>query len=231
MLGSEQRPLLPAAPTSVGAYPPLVVLAGPPGAGKGTQCRHLVQHLDMVHVSIGDTLRQEVEDGTPLGSRVRACLETGRLVPDCDVSEVVAERLARHRAASAVLLDGFPRTLGQAEMLERIRPSAVGLVVLLVVPLATVFRRLCDRGRADDGDLDVVAERMLSYDRDTRPVLAWYASRGLLAHIDGNAPARDVTARIEGQLDAFGLRCSRAEPAGTTTTARIGSEPTWTGAS
>jgi adenylate kinase len=94
-------------------------------------------------------------------------------------------------------------------MLERIRPSSVGLVVLLVVPLATVFRRLCDRGRADDGDLDVVAERMLSYDRDTRPVLAWYASRGLLAHVDGNGPPRDVTARIEGQLNAFGLRTAR----------------------
>jgi adenylate kinase len=230
-LGSEQRRLLPAGATSVCAYPPLVVLAGPPGAGKGTQCSNLVEHLDMVHVSIGDTLRQEVEDGTPLGSRIRSCLEAGRLVPDCDVSEVVAERLARHRAASAVLLDGFPRTLGQAEMLERIRPSSVGLVVLLVVPLATVHRRLCDRGRADDGDLDVVAERMLAYDRDTRPVLAWYASRGLLAHIDGNAPMREVTARIEGQLDAFGLGCLRVRPAGTTTRARIGSGSTSTAAS
>ena len=185
--------------------PALVVLAGPPGAGKGTQCIQLAQQHGMVHVSIGASLRQEVAAGTPLGSRVRASLESGRLVPDCDVSEIVAERLARHRTASAVLLDGFPRTVQQAELLERLHPDAVGLVVLLVLPLTTVLHRLRGRGRTDDGDPDVVAERMLTYDRDTRPVLAWYASRNLLAHVDANAPPRDVTARITEHLAAFGL--------------------------
>jgi adenylate kinase len=187
------------------AFPRLVVVAGPPGAGKGTQCSELVEQHGMAHVSVGDALRQEVAADTSLGARVRASLESGRLVPDHEVSEVVAERLDRHRAASTVLLDGFPRTIAQAEILERLRPEAVGLVVLLVVPIATILRRLRSRGRTDDGDRDVVAERMLSYDRDTRPVLAWYASRGLLAHVDANAPPRDVTARIEGHLAAFGL--------------------------
>jgi adenylate kinase len=192
---------------SVVAHPPLVVLAGPPGAGKGTQCSQLVEQHGMVHVSIGDALRQEVELETTLGSRVRVWLEAGRLVPDVDVCEVIAERLARHRGASAVLLDGFPRTIGQVEMLERLRPDAVGLVVLLVVPIATIMRRLYSRGRSDDDNPDAVAERMLSYDRDTRPVLAWYASRGLLAHVDANASPQEVTARIQGHLTAFGL-CS-----------------------
>jgi adenylate kinase len=159
----------------------------------------------MAHVSVGDSLRQEVAAGTPLGARVRASLEAGRLVPDREVSEVVAERLDRNRAASALLLDGFPRTIAQAEILERLRPDAVGLVVLLVVPIATILRRLSSRGRSDDVDPDAVAQRVLTYDRDTRPVLAWYASRGLLAHVDANAPQRDVTARIEGHLAAFGL--------------------------
>ncbi len=194
-----------------GASPPLVVLAGPPGAGKGTQCSRLVAQHGMAHVSIGDCLRQQIEAGTPLGERARASLEAGRLVPDRDVAEVVAERLARHRAASAILLDGFPRTVGQAKMLERLRPNAVGLVVLLVVPLATVLKRLSSRSRADDADPDVVAARMFSYDRETRPVLEWYASRGLLVHVDANAPPRNVTDGIARHLAAFGL-CAPPRP-------------------
>jgi adenylate kinase len=191
-------------------YPPLVVLAGPPGAGKGTQCTQLVELHAMAHVSVGDSLRQEVENGTSLGARVRAHIQSGRLVPDLDVSEIVAARLDRHRAARAVLLDGFPRTIGQAEILERLRPNAIGLVVLLVVPIATIMRRLRSRGRADDGDADVVAERLMAYDRDTRPVLDWYADRGLLAHVDANASPRDVTAQIQRHLAAFGV-CSPPE--------------------
>jgi adenylate kinase len=228
LCGGAQPRLLPARPRAprslvnlsqetaddVGTIAPssLVVLAGPPGAGKGTQCSQLVEQHGMVHISLGDALRQEVEHGTALGSRVRDSIETGRLVPDRDVYGVIADRLTRHRTASAVLLDGFPRTIGQAEMLERLRPGAVGLVVLLVLPMATILRRLCSRGRADDGDPDAVAERMLAYDRDTRPVLAWYASRGLLAHVDANASPRDVTARIEGHLAAFGLCAPPAPP-------------------
>ncbi|HTD49377.1 MAG TPA: nucleoside monophosphate kinase [Acidimicrobiia bacterium] len=200
-------PSRPDARTVTSASPPLVVLAGPPGSGKGTQCSRLVDRHGLAHVSIGECLRQEVEAGTSLGVRVRASLEAGRLVPDDDVSEVVSERLARHRAASAILLDGFPRTVGQAQMLEQLRPSAVGLVVLLVVPLTTVLKRLSGRRRADDADPDAVAARLLAYEHQTRPVLDWYASLGLLVHVDASAAPRAVTDRIARHLSAFGL-CS-----------------------
>jgi len=198
-------PSRPQAAAAISASPPLVVLAGRPGAGKGTQCSRLVDRHGMAHVSIGDCLREAVEAGIPLGARIRSSLEAGRLVPDQDVSEVVAERLARHRSASAILLDGFPRTVGQAQMLDRLRPSAVGLVVLLVVPRATVLKRLSGRRRGDDADPDVVATRLLSYEHQTKPVLDWYASRGLLVHVDANAPPRDVTDGISRHLAAFGL--------------------------
>ena len=211
-LGHEARPFL-SEPTGAVALPALIVLAGPPGAGKGTQCIELAQQHGMAHVSIGALLRQEIAGGTALGSRVRAALDAGRLAPDGDVSEIVSERLAQHRTASAVLLDGFPRTIQQAELLEELRPNAVGLVVLLVLPMAAVLQRLRGRGRADDGDREVVAERMLTYDRDTKPVLAWYADRGLVAHVDAHASPRDVTTRITAHLAAFGL-CTPPPPSG-----------------
>jgi adenylate kinase len=188
------------------------VLAGPPGAGKGTQCSQLAQQHGMAHISIGDTLRQEVTHGTPLGSRIRASLETGRLVPDHDMSEVIAAQLAQHRAAPAVLLDGFPRTLGQAQILEQLRPRAVELVILLVVPLATLLQRLSDRSRPDDTDPNVITERLLAYDRDTKPVLDWYANRGLLTHVDATAPPHDVTTRIARHLTTIGLHTPLAQP-------------------
>lgn len=191
-------------PRAAMAASPLVVLAGPPGAGKGTQCNQLAERHGMVHVSIGEVLRQEVANSTSLGLEICAFLEAGKLVPDAPVSAVVAERLALHRA-STVLLDGFPRTVRQAEMLEEFRPDAVRLVVLLVLPIATVFRRLCTRGRADDNDPQAVTRRLLAYDRDTKPAFDLYASRGLLVHVDASAPIHEVTARIEVHLAALGL--------------------------
>jgi len=185
--------------------PRLVVIAGPPGAGKGTQCSQLATLPGVVHISIGESLRREIAIGSPIGTRVHACVEAGRLVPDVDVFELIASRLVRHRTASAVLLDGFPRTIGQAEMLERLRPRAVGLVILLELPLGPALQRLRARERADDTDPNVVAERILSYARDTKPVLDWYASRGLLAPIDASAAPHRVTERITEHLAAFGL--------------------------
>ena len=147
---------------------------------------------------MGDALREEIDRCTPLGHEVRAFLEAGELVPDRCVFELIGARLARQRAP-VVLLDGFPRTLKQAEALERLQPGAVVLAVLLAVPLATVLERLRSRGRADDRE-HVLRERLASFDRDTTPMLAWYRKGGSLISIDANQPQGDVTSALEAVL-------------------------------
>ena len=181
------------------ACPPLVVIAGPPGAGKGTQCRRIGERLGLGHLSIGDELRQEAALGTPLGVRVREHLAAGRLVDDREVLAVVFDRLARHIGGPAILLDGFPRTLGQAHALDDLHPGSVVLVVLLGLPSLTIRGRLRSRNRADDRH-DVLTERLLSYERDTKPMLDWYSSQGALVHVDASLTPDDVTSRIEGHL-------------------------------
>jgi adenylate kinase len=176
----------------------LVVVAGLPGAGKGTQCAQIAADLRVAHFSLGDALRDDVARGTPLGLQVRAFLETGRLVPDRLVLEAIHARLARERAP-LVLLDGFPRTVLQAEALERALPGAVSLAVLLAVPLATVRKRLLSRGRADDAEV-ALRERVASFERDTKPMLDWYERHGSLVVVDADRPRRDVTVAVEALL-------------------------------
>jgi adenylate kinase len=174
------------------------VVAGRPGAGKGTLCAQIARDLGVAHFSLGHALRQEIDHCTPLGLQVHAFLEAGRLVPDHLVFELIGARLA-HPCAPVVLLDGFPRTLGQAETLEQMQPGAVRLAILLTVPLATVLERLASRGRDDDED-DALCERLSSFERDTWPMLAWYDWRGYLVAVDGDQPQADVTIAAEALL-------------------------------
>jgi adenylate kinase len=178
--------------------PALVVVAGRPGSGTGTQCTRIATDLRVAHFSLGDALREEIDRCTPLGHEVRAFLEAGQLVPDHRVFEVIEARLARQRAP-VVLLDGFPRTLRQAEAFERLQPGAVVLTVHLAVPLSTALERLRSRGRADDREL-VLRDRLSSFDRETTPMLAWYRKRGSLVSIDANQPQGHVTSAVEAVL-------------------------------
>ena len=130
----------------------LVVVAGRPGSGKGTQCTRIATDLRVAHLSLGDALREEIDRCTPLGHEVRAFLEAGQLVPDRCVFELIGARLERH-CSPVVLLDGFPRSVRQAEALERLQPGAVVLAVLLAVPLATVLERLRSRDARTIGSM------------------------------------------------------------------------------
>jgi adenylate kinase len=182
--------------------PALIVVAGRPGAGKGTLCAQIARDLGAAHFSLDHALRQEVDHCTPLGLQVRPFLEAGRLVPDHLVFELIRARLA-DPCAPVVLLDGFPRTLRQAETLEQMQPGAVRLAIFLTVRLATVLERLESRGRDDDED-DALYERLSSFERDTWPMLAWYDGRGCLVAVDGDQPQDDVTIAAEELLASRG---------------------------
>ena len=180
-----------------------VVLLGPPGAGKGTQAQVLCQHLGVPAISTGDMLREAVAEGTPLGNKVQGIMASGALVDDALMADVVRDRLAKADAGRGFLLDGYPRTLPQAETLAGILRDAgrnLDAVLLVDVPEDELVRRTLLRGRGDDKE-DVIRERLRVYREKTAPLIGYYRERGLLREIDGNRPIEDVTA---GMLGLFG---------------------------
>lgn len=177
-----------------------VVLLGPPGAGKGTQGQVLCRHLSVPAISTGDMLREAVAEGTPLGNKVQGIMASGLLVDDATMADVVRDRLAKPDAGRGYLLDGYPRTLPQAETLAGILREAgqeLDAVLLVEVPEDELVRRALLRGRADDSE-EVIRERLRVYRDKTAPLIGYYRERGLLREIDGNRPIEDVTAQMLG---------------------------------
>ena len=172
-----------------------LILIGPPGAGKGTQAVRLRDELGLVHLSTGDLLRDHMARATELGARVTRFMDSGRLVPDGLVTELLLSELPRSR----FLLDGFPRTPTQADALAAVRD--VSAVVLLDVPDAAVIDRLAGRGREDDG-AEIVAERLRVYHEQTEPLIDYYAALGLLRRVDGSGAPDEVFAAVLDALEA-----------------------------
>jgi adenylate kinase len=182
---------------------PRLVLLGPPGAGKGTQGALLVSRLGVPAVSTGEMLRAAVASDSVLGRRVKGIMDSGALVDDATMAEVVRERLGRPDARRGFLLDGYPRTLAQAETLEEILAAAgerLDAVLLVEVPEEELVRRVVARQRPDDRE-DVVRERLRVYREKTAPLIGYYKGLGLLREVDGNRPVAEVTARLLGALD------------------------------
>ncbi len=179
-----------------------LLLLGPPGAGKGTQAKLLATALGIPHISTGDMLRAAVAAGSDLGERVQAIMAAGELVTDDLMIEVVEDRLGQDDARCGYLLDGFPRTLPQAESLP---DGALDAVVLLEVPDGEVVARLLARaeaeGRADDTE-DVIVRRLEVYRSQTEPLVEYYEDRKMLAGVDGLGAVDDVLARIVMALAA-----------------------------
>jgi adenylate kinase len=186
----------------------ITILFGPPGGGKGTQAEHIAARLGVPHVSTGDMLRDEAAKGTPLGNEVAPIMAAGNLVPDELVVRVIEARLAAPDASRGAILDGFPRTVPQAEALDamlRRRGRQVDLVLCLDVPEPVLVERLLGRAREegrDDDNLDTIGTRLEVYRRETTPVLDHYRRAGVRVEtVDGDAPIDEVTRRVYQAID------------------------------
>ena len=180
-----------------------LIVLGRQGAGKGTQCARLAERYGVPHISTGDMLRQAVEEATPLGLEAKALMDAGDLVPDAVMQGIVAERLDRPDAVEhGFLLDGFPRTVGQAEALEAMTDDEfIHLAVNIDVPEDIVLERMLGRGREDD-TVDAIRRRLDLYEAETAPLLAWFGDRYLLATIDGVGTEDEVATRLFAAIDA-----------------------------
>jgi adenylate kinase len=183
-----------------------LLLLGPPGAGKGTQARLLVERLGIPQISTGDMLRAAVAAGTDVGRRANAVMERGELVPDEIVIAVAEERLCAPDARRGFVLDGFPRTPAQARALDRILVAAgtpLERCVALRIDEEQLVRRLLRRaeieGRSDDNEA-AIRTRMEVYERQTRPLVDYYRERRLLREIDGDGSVDEVAKRVEEAL-------------------------------
>ena len=177
-----------------------LVIFGRQGAGKGTQCVRLVEEFGVIHISTGDMLRSAVAAGTEMGLKAKAVMDAGDLVGDDIINGIVRERLAEDDvAASGFVLDGYPRTAAQAEALVMVLGErSLHAAVDLDVPVEEVTARMKARARADDTE-EGIARRLSLYEQETRPVLNWFAERGLLITVDGLGEETEITGRL---LDA-----------------------------
>lgn len=180
-----------------------LLLLGPPGAGKGTQAQRLVEKLGVPQISTGDMLRAAVAAGSEVGRQAQAIMERGDLVSDEIVVAVARERLGAGDARGGFVLDGFPRTLGQARALDRIladQGARLERCIALVVDEEAVVARLLKRaeieGRSDD-NAETIRQRMKVYREQTEPLVAHYRALGVLAEVDGMGSVEEVSERIQ----------------------------------
>jgi adenylate kinase len=186
-----------------------LILLGPPGAGKGTQAERLVKEHGIPQLSTGDMLRAAVAAGTPVGLRAKSVMESGGLVSDEIVVGIIADRIEQSDAKKGFILDGFPRTVAQADALEAML-SAKGLKLDAVIDLVVDETKLVDRivkraadARAaglpvrKDDDPEVFKTRLAAFHKDTSAVRPYYAAKGMVQSVDGMQPIERVTAAID----------------------------------
>ncbi len=205
-----------------------LVFLGPPGAGKGTVAQRIVDDLRVVQISTGDLLRAAVKAGSPLGVKAKGYMDAGELVPDSLVIDLLKERIGRPDCRGGFILDGFPRTIPQAEALEK-SGVAIDRVVNFVLADTVIVHRLSGRRihkstgkiynvnpdgvpqppagmspnellQRDDDKAEAIANRLVVYRKQTEPLIGFYTTRKLLADIDAGAPIDDIIAAVRDTL-------------------------------
>lgn len=186
-----------------------LILFGPPGAGKGTQAVKLAEHFGLRHLSTGDIFRREMAEGTELGKAAKAFIEAGKLVPDDITIGMLKNNMVAHQPGTGFILDGFPRTIPQAEALDRLL-STLGASVSLVISLEVNDEELVNRlrgraltsGRTDDADENVIRKRLEVYKNETLPLKDYYRKKGVLEDVNGMGTIEQIFSDI----------CSRIRP-------------------
>ena len=187
----------------MGERPVILVLLGPPGAGKGTQGERLARRIALDHVSTGDLFRDAVTAGSPAGLRAESYLHSGQLVPDQVVLQVIEEYLGDARGRDTCF-DGFPRTRNQAEKLDELLKQfnlAITAVLYIDVPDDIALERLLERGRADDTE-ETARYRLQVYHDDTEPLIDYYRESDVLIEVDGTGGVESVAHRMWTALKA-----------------------------
>jgi adenylate kinase len=209
-----------------------LILLGPPGAGKGTQAQRLVDRYGIIQLSTGDMLRAAVKAETATGLQVKDIMARGDLCPDSLVVEAVADRISQPDAHNGFILDGFPRTVAQAEALDRMlkeKGLELDAVIELKVDEAALLKRIeqrvaemAARGeplRADD-NAEALKKRLDAYRLLTAPLIGYYSGKGMLKTLDGMAPIEEVAAALAAALEGFDVRAAKPRPARPVSVAR-----------
>ncbi|MCG8330644.1 MAG: adenylate kinase [Chitinophagales bacterium] len=185
-----------------------LVLFGPPGSGKGTQAAKLVEKYNLLHISTGDLFRYEMGNNTPLGQEAKSYIEKGELVPDEVTIGMLRNKVDANPDVEGYIFDGFPRTVPQAEALDRLletKEQTVSKLVMLDVQDDELVSRLLNRGktsgRADDNDESIIRNRIEVYKSETSPVFDFYNTQGKAAKIDGIGSIEEIFGRICAEID------------------------------
>ncbi len=185
-----------------------LVLFGPPGSGKGTQSASIIQQYGLTHISTGDILRSEVSTGTPLGVEAKKFMDAGALVPDEVVIGMIGSKLDENTEAKGFIFDGFPRTVAQAEALDKLlefKKAPISLVLSLEVPENELITRLVNRGkesgRSDDNE-ETAKKRFQEYLAKTEPVSNYYLQQEKLVAVQGVGSVDEIFHKLQLEIDA-----------------------------
>ena len=186
-----------------------IVIFGPPGAGKGTQSKFIVNKFNLIQLSTGDLLRNEIKNKTPLGSKISSTINSGELVSDKIVNDLIEKFISNDNYKNKIIFDGYPRSLIQAKNLDDLLikyKQKIDIVLKLSVSLETIKKRILERqtqeNRADDSE-EIAIKRFKTYEKSSEPVLDYYKQSNLLKVVNGEAEISKINSEINVLIEAI----------------------------